>query len=182
MDSIFSTPRKSALELGKIYFWTATIRNWQCLLLDDSFKMVITSSLENLSSRKLIDVFAFVVMPNHIHLIWRLNKMNGAELPSASLLKFTAHRFKKLLTPGELAKYYVDAANKSFEFWQRDSLGIELFSPNVAYQKLDYLHLNPLGEKWNLATDPCGYKFSSASFYESGNTNFTFINHLGNEF
>lgn len=178
----FKVPRKSHLEIGNIYFWTATIRNWHCLLKPDQFKKVITSSLQYLSDRELIQVHGFVIMPNHLHLMWKLTNMNGKELPSASLLKFTAHEFKKMLSPKELAPYHVDASNKSFEFWQRDSLGIELYSPGVAYQKLDYIHLNPLAKKWDLASDPSDYFYSSASFYLNGVSEFSFLTHIGEEF
>jgi len=46
----------------------------------------------------------------------------------------------------ELEKDKLNAANKSHEFWQRDSLAIELYSQKVAYQKLDYIHLNPMAK------------------------------------
>lgn len=82
----------------------------------------------------------------------------------------------------ELRKYWVTRVNKSYEFWQRDSLAVELYSPKMAYQKLDYIHLNPLGELWNLVNDPCDYVFSSASFYEKGGDKYSFLKHLGNEF
>ncbi len=139
----------------------------------------MTDSLQNLTDRNLIDVYGMVIMPNHIHLIWRLKKLNGRELPNASLLKFTAHQFKKMLSPRELSRFYVDASNKQFEFWQRDSLGIELYSPNVIHQKLDYIHFNPLGEKWNLVSDPAEYEFSSAAYYYSGLNKFRFLKHIG---
>ncbi len=84
--------------------------------------------------------------------------------------------------PAELAKYFVEAPNKAYEFWQRDSLGIELYTPEVAYQKLEYIHSNPLVEKWNLVADPSDYKFSSASYYEKGLTQFSFLKHLREEF
>ncbi len=173
--------RKSSIEIGKIYFWTATIRNWHPLLSDDKFKTVIIDSLNFLSDQHLIDVFAFVIMPNHIHLIWRINALNGKELPSGSFLKFTAHQFKQMLPPAELALYNVTAPNKQCEFWQRDSLAIELYSPEVIYQKLEYIHNNPLAGKWSLATDPIKYEYSSAAFYESGACGFPFLKHIGNE-
>lgn len=47
-----------------------------------------------------------------------------------------------------LASYAVDAQNKSFEFWKRDSLAVHLFSKEIAYQKLDYIHYNPCTEYW----------------------------------
>ena len=68
---IYKQQRKSYLEIGKIYFWTATINKWQNLLLEPEFKEIIINSLNHLSNLNKIDVFAFVIMPNHIHLIWR---------------------------------------------------------------------------------------------------------------
>ncbi len=87
--------RKSFIEIGEIYFWTATINNWQRLLQSDVYKDVIISSLEYLSSTNKIDVFGFVIMPNHIHLIWRIKELNGKETAQGSFLKYTAHKFKR---------------------------------------------------------------------------------------
>lgn len=85
------------MEIGKIYFWTATINNWYKLLSGDITKEIITGSLSTLSSRKKITVYAFVVMPNHIHLIWQMNELNGKETAQDSFLKFTAHAFRNHL-------------------------------------------------------------------------------------
>lgn len=183
-QDLFSHRRKSFLELGKIYFWTATINGWQKLLSSDQYKDVIIDSLAFLSSTGKIEVFAFVVMPNHIHLIWRILENNGKETPQGSFLKYTAHEFKKrLVNDGfSLAHYKVEAINKDYEFWQRDSLAIPLYTRNVAYQKLNYIHLNPLAERWQLVVDPSDYKYSTAKFYELGIKEFAFINDLRNEF
>ncbi len=184
MDFKFEPERKSHIDIGKIYFWTATINQWQRLLHEDRYKQVVVDSLNNLSLRGKIDVFAFVIMPNHIHLIWRINEANGKELPHSSLLKFTSHEFKKMLKGDgiDLITYKVEAENKNYEFWKRDSLAIELYTQEMAYQKLDYIHLNPLAEKWSLAADPCDYKYSSALFYERGIRNFSILKDLKEEF
>lgn len=66
MDSnIYSGKRKSFIELGEVYFWTATINQWYHLLKDDQFKEIIIQSLRTLSQRGLVDIFAFVIMSNH---------------------------------------------------------------------------------------------------------------------
>ena len=78
-EDIFKYKRKSYMEIGEVFFWTATINQWQKLLLPDSYKDVIISSLEYLSNERKIDLFAFVIMPNHLHLIWRTNELNGKE-------------------------------------------------------------------------------------------------------
>lgn len=185
MDDIFNQQRKSYIEIGKIYFWTATINKWQNILLDNRFKDVIVQSLSHLSAQNKMDVFAFVIMPNHIHLIFRTNQLNGKETAQGSFLKYTAHEFKRMLlkdSPNLLINYKVEASNKNYEFWKRDSLAIELYSPDVAFQKLDYIHNNPITERWQLANEPSDYLYSSASFYELGSCNFPFLRNLAEEF
>jgi REP element-mobilizing transposase RayT len=175
--------RKSYMDIGKLYFWTATINNWNRLLEEDELKEVIISSLKYLVSNRKIEIYAFVIMPNHLHFIWQLMKMNGKEKPHTSFLKYTAHTFEKCLQinkPDLLKLYSVDAANKKYEFWQRDSLAFELLKRQTLKQKLDYIHYNPSMERWNLCKGPQDYFYSSASFYENGIDNFGFIKHVGN--
>ncbi|MFN8416556.1 MAG: transposase [Cytophagaceae bacterium] len=115
--------RKSYISIGEIYFWTATINEWKPLLQNEKFKNIIINSLQYLSDKGMIDVFAFVIMPNHIHLIWRINEMNGKETVQGAFLKYTAHEFKKELRRQSLAhlqEFKVLVCNKQFEFWQRD--------------------------------------------------------------
>jgi REP element-mobilizing transposase RayT len=173
------------MEIGEMFFWTATINNWQRLLSKDEYKRVITNSLSYLSDSGKIDVFGFVIMPNHLHLIWRINEMNGKETSQGSFLKYTAHEFKKMLKgdkESNLASYAVDAHNKNYEFWKGDSLAVHLFSKEIAYQKLDYTHHNPCTEYWQLAKKPTDYLFSSAKYYETGVNDFAFLKDLRNEF
>ncbi|MBX9853783.1 MAG: hypothetical protein K2X86_18720 [Cytophagaceae bacterium] len=49
-------------------------------------------------------------------------------------------------------------------------------------QKLDYIHLNPLGERWNLARHPEDYYWSSARFYETEHDDFGFLTHYMHRF
>ncbi|MFT3700930.1 MAG: transposase [Agriterribacter sp.] len=177
--------RKSYMEMGNIYFWTATINNWMKLLMNDNYKNVIVHSLEYLSNAKKIDVFALMIMPNHIHLIWRTKEMNGKETPQGSFLKYTAHEFRKLLlkeNPDALRLHAVGAYNKQYEFWQRDPLAVHLYTQDVAYQKLDYLHQNPTAKHWQLVKDYIDYKYSSVRFYELGVKDFNFLKDLREEF
>ena len=184
MEPLSPSPRKSYIEHGVIYFWTATINGWQHLLARDQYNQVIVDSLQYLSDAGKVEVFAFIIMPNHLHLIWRVKEPNGRESPQGSLLKYTAHVFRKMLRReggASLVPFRVDAANKKHEFWQRDSLAIPLFTHKVALQKLNYLHNNPLAEHWNLVKDPSDYVFSSAKYYEQNEKNFPFLKDLWEE-
>jgi len=56
---------------GDIEFFTATCLNWQPLLDPDEHKDIILSSLKFLFKEDRIWLYGYVIMPNHIHLLWR---------------------------------------------------------------------------------------------------------------
>ncbi len=166
------------MELHDVYFWTASIEYWRPLLSDDTFKQIIVNSLDYLSQQKKINVYGFVIMPNHIHIIWEMLEMNGKEKPYASFLKFTAHKFQKLLkskTVYEFKKYNVDESSRKQRYWQHDPLAIKIFSREMLQQKLEYCHNNPLQEHWCLSNEPETYYWSSAYDYCNNFTRFTFL-------
>ncbi|MEO8772129.1 MAG: hypothetical protein ABI402_18665 [Ferruginibacter sp.] len=171
--------RKSHTSLGKIYFWTATIHKWYTLLQEDKMKGIIIDYLKILSDEKKITMYGFVLMLNHLHFIWQQHILNGKELPKGSFMKYTAHKFREILQEeNKLHLYKVEATNKKHEIWQRDSLGVEIYSREVAQQKLDYINCNPARGKWSLAKDDISYYYSSAKFYETGVDDFGFLNNL----
>ena len=164
----YAGERISTTHQHQLYFWTATINGWQHLLANDSMKLEIIQSLQWLKVRQLISVYAFVIMPNHMHLIWQLNGLNGKESAKGSLLKFTAHRFRKILmdtNPILLETYQSSASNKTHEFWQPDSQAFPLYQRTTINQKINYIHNNPVSGKWQLAATADAYRFSSANYY-----------------
>ena len=163
------------------YFYTDTIHNFVYLLQDDNLKMLLINSLKYFVSNGYIKVFAYVIMPNHIHLIWNFLKLNGKESPAGSFAKFTAHQFKKYLfeqDTARLQKFVVSKTDRKMQFWKRDPLAIPLTSEENLIQKLEYIHNNPIKEKWKLALLPEEYRWSSASFYKNGSDEFGFLTHF----
>jgi hypothetical protein len=41
VENIFTSKRKSYIEIGEVFFWTATINQWQKLLLRGEYKEVV---------------------------------------------------------------------------------------------------------------------------------------------
>jgi len=155
--------------VNNIYFSTATILNWHPLLKDNAFKDILIGSLQALTKQNLLTVFAFVIMPNHLHIIWSENENTRKESAQTSFLKFTAHKFLKRLKKSDenlLKRFIVNKADRKYQFWQRNTLDIEVFSEKMFDQKLAYIHNNPLQKHWKLVDDPVKYKYSSASYYE----------------
>ncbi|MEO7212913.1 transposase [Mucilaginibacter sp.] len=161
-------------------FFTATILEWKPLLRDDAYKDIIIRSLQFLSKEKSIVVYGFVIMPNHIHLIWQIQDGHKQSAVQQRFMKFTAQQMKfKLLDnkDSRLAQFIVNAKDRQYQFWERNPLSIDLWSPDVFMQKLDYIHNNPLQDNWRLVEFPEDYKYSSGSYYETGIDIFGFLKH-----
>ncbi len=150
-------------------FFTATILEWKPLLQNNSYKDEIIKSLHFLAKQKRIKVYAFVIMNNHMHLIWQPLPGQTLQTIQHSLLKYTAQEFKIDLqknNPALLEQFKVAAKDRKYQFWERNSLSIELRSSKVFNQKLEYIHYNPV--KAGLCTLPEDYYYSSAKFYTTG--------------
>ncbi|MES2275745.1 MAG: transposase [Bacteroidota bacterium] len=168
------------MEFNELYFYTASITDWIPLLHPDKFKQIILDSLIFLVKKEKIKVYGFIIMSNHIHLIWENTTMNGKEKPYASFMKFTGHQFLDELRKNDdklLARFKTDKNNRSHQFWQRNALPIRLYDRKILEQKLNYIHLNPMQEHWNLVEDPNNYYFSSCSFYENEDKKFGWLTH-----
>ena len=165
-----------------LYFRINAKHQWKLLLWTEEYKNVILRSLEYLTNTGKISVYACVIMPNHIHMIWKTLALNGKETAQGSFLKYTAHEFRKLvLRDGKLPEYRVQMTNKKHEFWKRDSLAVHLYTRKVARQKLRYLHRNPIAKRWKLASSESAYQYSSAGFYEKGELRYAFLKNLWEE-
>lgn len=69
-DFKYKGHRNSYTELNEVYFWTITINKWQHLLKSTENKMIVISSLQWLVQKALVKIYGYVIMPNHIHLMW----------------------------------------------------------------------------------------------------------------
>ncbi|MFT7034056.1 MAG: putative transposase [Cyclobacteriaceae bacterium] len=159
--------RNSQMELHQVYFWTSTIKDWNKLFETDEYKSILINCLTHLVEKNKITVYSFVIMPNHIHIVWELDEFNGKEMPHASFNKFTAHEIVKDLKnnqPNSLSHFKVDDKERQYRVWQRDPLAILMDSKKKTEQKIDYIHNNPLNQRWNLVNTPESYYWSSAKY------------------
>lgn len=159
-------------------FFTATNLEWKPLLKTDKYKHIVLDSLRFLVENKRIKLFAFVIMPNHIHLIWQMQPLIHPKHVQRDFLKYTAQQMKYHMQqhdPEMLRAFFVGAADRRYQFWERNPLSIALWSHAVYRQKLDYIHFNPV--RAGLCTCPEEYLYSSARFYETEVDNWGFLSH-----
>jgi REP element-mobilizing transposase RayT len=161
-------------------FFTATILNWNNLLLEDRNKNIVINSLSFLVNNKRVIVYGFVIMPNHIHVIWQMRDGHEQSDVQRDFLKYTAQQLKfelQRINPELLLAHKVNVKDRQYQIWEHRPLSIPLLSESMLEQKLEYIHRNPIQPKWQLADIPENYHYSSARFYYLNENNHSFISH-----
>ncbi|MBA3649623.1 MAG: transposase [Chitinophagales bacterium] len=166
---------------GKLYFFTATNLEWKMVLWNDHYKMIVVNSLRYLIFKNEVIVYAFVIMPNHMHIIWSFPEFSDPSKIKQRFMKYTAQVIIEDLKRNRNSLLYdlkVDAADRMYQVWERNPLAVELFTESIMWQKLEYIHNNPCNNRWRLTTYPENYRFSSASFYILNKSEWDFITHI----
>lgn len=99
-------------------FITITCLNWLPLLQNDLHKQIIIEALKNRIQKEQVTVYAFVIMPNHMHLIWQLPDTVIRENFQRDFLKFTARsllQFLRMNSAPLTESLKVKAADRHFQ-------------------------------------------------------------------
>jgi putative transposase len=106
-------------------FFTATINLWQNLLHEDKMKDILINSFEYMVQSDKAKIHAFVIMPNHIHVLWT------SLIPEYDLggrfKSFTGYAFRNALlvdSHSHLQKYNSTQNDRHYHFLERRSLSI----------------------------------------------------------
>ena len=169
------------LERHHVQFFTAVCNDWLRLLESNEAKDIVVKALQYQVKAGHVKVAAFVIMPNHLHIIWRIQNEWKLEDVQRDFLKFTAKELLSLVKSKKgnqgLEELFVGLKDRTFQVWKRNSMSIDLIHEWFFKQKFEYLHNNPCQPHWQLASQPEDYRYSSASFYESGVDEFGFLTH-----
>ena len=129
------------------HFFTATILNWKHILKEDDYKDIIIDCLKFLVTEKRIELNAFTIMSNHVHIIWQPLQNYTLTQIQTSFMTYTAKTIMKKLgneEPDVLEEMKVNKYDRTYQIWDREPLSIELFTEKAFLQKLDYTHENPV--------------------------------------
>lgn len=149
--------------------------NWIDVFSRECYKEIVVESLRFCVAEKGLNLHAWIIMSNHVHLI--ASAKEGFELAAIirDLKKYTVkmiisriennqHESKKdwMLWMFKRAGAR-NSNNKVYQFWQQDNHPIELSTNKMIEQRLNYLHENPVTS--GLVTEAQYYKYSSATDY-----------------
>ncbi len=164
-------------------FFTATCLERQSFLKKDNYKERFIEDLRYLAAQGWIKVYAFVLMPNHLHYLWHVHpNLDYTKVREAHLWNMGQKIKEELFFDKEealLRKFHNKEGGRSYPLWETNCSSIDLYTPKSMYQKLEYIHSNPTQEKWSLCREAKEYAYSSAEFYETGFDRFGFMTHIG---
>lgn len=126
-----------------------------------------------MQKEKRILLFAFVLMPSHLHAILKPERdIIGDTLQQFG--SFTAHAILHQLRENrkqDLLDFFHKQKRDDrhqHSIWQ-DIQAKNVYSSEFLFQKMEYIHNNPVSKDWQLVEDRAEYKYSSACFYDKGN-------------
>ena len=158
---------------GGVFFVTLTIVGWIDVFTRREYADEIISNLNFCIKNKGLKIYAFCIMPSHLHMI---ASAGDEGLLSNILRDFKSYTAKQIIKQIEnnaqesrkewllyLFKFYGrrNKHNAEYQFWQQHNHPIDLITGEFVKQKINYIHDNPV--KAGLATDACYYVFSSAN-------------------
>ncbi|NQT98185.1 MAG: transposase [Candidatus Marinimicrobia bacterium] len=131
----------------------------------DKVKQIIIDILKYLQRESRIRIYAYVIMPDHLHLILSSNNLikNVANFKSYSARQIIKYYIDdgqtKIINKLVLAKpaYLTDRKHK---FWQTGYSPKQISNTDMMQQKIDYIHYNPVRNKY--VKEPEEWLFSSA--------------------
>ena len=151
--------------------------HWVDLFVRPEYSEVILESLNYCQKEKGLEVFAWCIMPSHIHLIIGTNT-DPMQNILRDLKSHTSRKLKEELraNPVESRKEWIiwmmeragkkNGNNKGWQLWQQHNQPIELSDNMMLDQRLNYLHMNPVVS--GFVNEPEHWRYSSAIDYSGG--------------
>lgn len=142
---------------GALHFVTGNINNRRPIFKIEENCQVFLEELQNLKKENECKLIAFVVMPDHLHLI--VNPKDGdIQQWTGALKSLSAKRLIKLAPEG----FYLQP-NGENQVWQESFKALPLWSEWMIWQKINYIHNNPL--KGDLVKSAKDYRWTSFRYF-----------------
>ncbi|TDY03845.1 REP-associated tyrosine transposase [Thiohalophilus thiocyanatoxydans] len=133
---------------GGVYFFTAVTASRQPLFTEASNVDVLRNGFRHVMARRPFKLEAIVILPDHIHCIWRMPEEDADFSNRWKMLKGYVTRHLKGASGRIWQSRFWEHVIRDDEDWRRH---------------MDYIHYNPV--KHGLVNDPDAWPFSSYKRY-----------------
>ena len=161
-----------------LYFVSFAVVDWLDVFTRNAYKDILVDSLTFCQKEKGMEIIAWCIMTNDMHLVFRVAEGLKPENILGDFKRYTSKEVVKAIqeNPKESRKEFLlehfekagaKASNVSkYQFWRHDNKPIELWSNKVIKEKVDYVHNNPVEEGYVYRAEE--YVYSSAIDYAEG--------------
>lgn len=163
------------------YFLTLTTIEWINIFTSEKYFKILIDSLKYCQKQGLL-IHGYVFMTNHIHLI--VSSMNNSlSNLIQSFKRYTTKEIKRALQQDRrqhisklIEKSFSKKKDSIFQIWQTSNYPEFIETDKFLFQKLDYIHNNPVEKGY--VNKPEEWKYSSARNYELGDDSVIKINKI----
>jgi REP element-mobilizing transposase RayT len=165
---------KHTIKEDKSYYLTLTVVGWADVFTRLNHKKTIIDSLKYCQQNKGLNIYAYCLMTNHLHMI---ANTNDPFLLKDTIRDFKRHTSQKIVEQRQeepesrrewlMSLFAMGALNsskhKEYRFWQEGNHAIELYSHSFTWDKINYIHQNPV--RAGFVKKPEDWLYSSATNY-----------------
>ena len=156
-----------------VYYLTLQIVGWVDIFSRKVYRDILVDSLNFCKRNKGLEIFAFVIMSNHVHLLVQCSR--GALSDVIRQLKsFTAKKMLEMIESISesrrdwMLNFFEFAAkrhkrNEKYQIWTHENHAEEIWSNKFIDQKVEYIHQNPVRAGFVQRAEE--YLYSSARAY-----------------
>lgn len=159
------------------HFLTFTTMGWIDIFSRQSFRDLVIESFTFCQLNKGLRIGAYVIMTNHIHVIWTSSKENLSDVVR-DFKTYTSKAITKAIEVEPESRrdwllymfsFYAKRtnANEFFKVWTGNNHPEAIYSKDFMMSKLNYIHQNPV--RAGIVLNAEDYIYSSASNYTNGN-------------
>ena len=156
-----------------LYYLTFQVVFWVDIFTRQSYREIIIDSLKHCQQAKGLEIYAFVIMSNHVHVLVRSSNGNLSST-IRDFKKYTSKRIIEEIINGtesrrewllRLFSYSAKRQNKkgNYQVWTHENHAIEVYSNTFLEEKVAYIHANPV--RSGIVKSPEEYVYSSAKCY-----------------
>jgi putative transposase len=154
-----------------VYFLTFTVVEWIDIFSRKEYKYIIVDALNYCISNKGLNVYAWVLMSNHLHLIAKAQENHSLSDIIRDFKKFTSKEIVRTIKeiPESRRDWLLDKFSfearktkraKNYKLWKDDNHAVLLATTEMLLQRINYIHQNPIRQI--IVEHPEDFLFSSA--------------------
>ena len=157
-----------------VHFITFAVVEWVDVFTNKSYRDIVLDSIRFCQKEKGLLLHSWCIMSNHVHLIVSARDANLSDV-LRDFKKFTSKQLVKAIKENkqESRREWMleifqkegqkNSRNSEYQFWRQDNQPMELYSGPFTFQKMNYIHQNPV--EAGLVERAEDYWYSSAKDY-----------------